>query len=148
MAHRGQPRANVGILTRVTSKQSTIDNVLHRLAGLAQVEYEVAPVVRGIPFQDKLSGLRTAYGEAVAGELQAFAKMLGDTNLVDWDSPYKVHFPLLDWHWDTFAVGGTHRADRPGLYVAGDAAGHARGLLQAGASGWLAAHEMLSDADK
>ena len=148
VAHHGERRANVGILTRVSPKQATIDDVLRRLAGLKPTEYELAPVVHGPPFQDKLPVLRATYGEALAEELQAFAKMLGDANLVDWDRPHKVHFPLLDWHWDVFAVGSTHQADRPGLYVAGDAAGHARGLLQAGVSGWLAAHEMLSDAYK
>lgn len=148
VAHSDQTCANVGLLTRVTPKQATIEDVLRRLEGLRAPEYELAPVVRGSPFQDKLPTIRAAYGEAIADELQAFATMLGASKLVDWDSPHRVHFPLLDWHWDTFAVGGSHRTDRPGLYVAGDAAGHARGLLQAGVSGWLAAHEMLSDADK
>eukprot|EP01034_Spumella_vulgaris_P030452 gene30454-37670_t len=90
VGHSSQRRANVGILTRVTSKQSTIDGVRRRLTGLGHAKYEFAPVVRGAPFQDKLQVLRMAYGEAVAGELQAFAKMLGDTNLVDWDRPHKV----------------------------------------------------------
>ena len=148
VGHRGQRCANVGILTRVTPKQATIENVLHRLSTLERVEYEGASAVRGLPFQDKLPAIQFVYGETVANELITFAKMLGESEFVDWNKPYKVHFPLLDWHWDTFGVGSTHRADRPGLYVAGDAAGHARGLLQAGVSGWLAAHEMLSDADK
>jgi len=148
VGHRDEQRANFGILTRVTQKQATIDRVLHCLGKLGPAGYEIAPTVRGPPFQDKLPTLRATYGEAVAGELQAFAEMLGKSELVDFDQLHKVHFPLLDWHWDTFAVGTTHRTDRPGLYVAGDAAGHARGLLQAGVSGWLAAQEMLSDADK
>lgn len=51
--------------------------------------------------------------------------------------------PLLDWHWHTFATPSSHLTSLPGVYALGDSSGHARGLLQASVSGWLAAEEYL-----
>ncbi|WP_245486821.1 hypothetical protein [Mesorhizobium sp. M7A.F.Ca.MR.176.00.0.0] len=146
VADQSHPSANVGLLTRVSRKNEALDAVLRYLRTLPQNTYESASVVRGAPFQDKMAMLNAAYGPVVADELQNFAGMLNETGLMDWNRDHRIHFPLLDWHWDTFGIGSTHRTDQPGLYVAGDAAGHARGLLQAGISGWLAANELLADA--
>jgi phytoene dehydrogenase-like protein len=138
--------ANFGILTRVQGKEERLGRVMRALSAVPPSEYEAARAVKGAPFQDKAAILESAYGSEVVDHLKTFAKALGELGLVDWTSEHRIHFPLLDWHWDTFAVGNSHRTSQPNLFVAGDSAGHARGLLQAGVSGWLAAREALVDA--
>ncbi|WP_245267580.1 FAD-dependent oxidoreductase [Mesorhizobium sp. WSM1293] len=146
VADTSERGANFGILTRVQGKEDRLGRVLRALRTVPPAEYEAAPTVKGAPFQDKTAILESAYGFEVVGHLKKFAETLGELGLVDWTSEHRIHFPLLDWHWDTFAVGHSHRTSQPNLFVAGDAAGHARGLLQAGVSGWLAAREALADA--
>lgn len=140
------PGANFGILTRVVGKDESLVRILRYLRDIPRADYEAVRVVKGPPFQDKMDMLKSAYGSEAAGQLREFGTALGELGLVDWAMEHRIHFPLLDWHWDTFAVGHTHCTDRPNLFVAGDAAGHARGLLQAGVSGWLAAREVLANA--
>jgi hypothetical protein len=137
--------ANFGILTRVPHKDEALEAVL-RVVRNRGAAYLNNKVVSGAPFQDKADWIEQAYGEEVACELKAFAEVLGRKGLVNWNADHMIHFPLLDWHWDVFAIGTSHRTSRPGLYIAGDTAGHARGLLQAGISGLLAAQEVLADA--
>ena len=146
VADQSEPSGNFGILTRVQGKEEAVARVLNYLRSVPREAYETAHVVRGPPFQDKMPMLQSAYGSEAADHLQKFGETMLEAGFVDWDSEHRIHFPLLDWHWDTFAVGFSHRTDRPNLFVAGDAAGHARGLLQAGVSGWLAAREALADA--
>lgn len=143
VAEHHHPRANVGILTRVAEKQAVLDTLLLHIRTLPKAAYEDATLVRGVTLHDKVSMITAAYGSSVAEELQSFVEMLNKLGLMDCEREHKIHFPLLDWHWDTFGIGSTHQTDQPGLFVAGDSAGHARGLLQAGVSGWLAAHELL-----
>jgi hypothetical protein len=92
---------------------------------------------------DKLHITRSTWGAEVADSLQSFCEALADARLVDWSVSHLVHWPLLDWHWNVFGTVGTAQTSSTGLYVAGDSAGHARGLLQAAVSGWLAAQEIL-----
>lgn len=143
VADEGEPRANFGILTRVKGKAAALNRALNSLKAVPQAEYEQAPIVMGIPSFFELPIIRSAYGDPVAQRLTVFAETLGALGLVDWSKEHRIHFPLLDWHWDVFAIGDTHRTDHPDLFVAGDAAGHARGLLQAAVSGRLAALEAL-----
>ncbi|ACE93452.1 hypothetical protein RHECIAT_PA0000106 (plasmid) [Rhizobium etli CIAT 652] len=143
VADEVEPRANFGILTRVQGKAVALAQALDYLKTVPRSEYERAPVVKGIP-DLQLPMIQSAYGKAVAQRLSTFAETLGELGLVDWEQEYRIHFPLLDWHWDVFAVGDTHRTAQPDLFVAGDAAGHARGLLQAAVSGRLAASEALA----
>ncbi|MER8407568.1 FAD-binding protein [Mesorhizobium sp. M1307] len=146
VADPSERNANFGVLTRVQGKDERLDRVLQCLRSMPPTDYETAHLLTGAPFQEKMAILESAYGHEVVGHLNKFAETLGELGLVDWTSEHRVHFPLLDWHWDTFAVGHSHRTSQPNLFVAGDAAGHARGLLQAGVSGWLAAREALADA--
>ena len=146
VADQSEPRGNFGILTRVRGKEEAVARVLSYLRSVRREAYETAHVTRGAPFQDKMPMLQSAYGSEAADHLQKFGKVMGEMGLVDWDSEHRIHFPLLDWHWDTFGVGFSHCTDLPHLFAAGDVAGHARGLLQAGVSGWLAALEALADA--
>lgn len=146
VADAAERSANFGILTRVRGKEERLGRVMQAIGTARPAEYEAAHLVKGAPFQDKAAILESAYGSEVVGHLQSFAETLGELGLVDWAAEHRIHFPLLDWHWDTFAVGNSHRTSQPNLFVAGDAAGHARGLLQAGVSGWLAALEALADA--
>ncbi|WP_421611837.1 FAD-binding protein [Agrobacterium tumefaciens] len=147
VADEAEPSANFGILSRVKGKAAALNRALESLKTFRKSDYERAPVVMGNPSFSELPMIRSAYGEPVAQRLTAFAEALGTLGLVDWSKEYRIHFPLLDWHWDVFAIGDTHRTNHPDLFVAGDAAGHARGLLQAAVSGRLAALEALDYAN-
>ncbi|MEX0827554.1 MAG: hypothetical protein WD005_01240, partial [Haliea sp.] len=78
-------------------------------------------------------------------QLEDFISQLSDASLVDLSLSHRMHFPLIDWHWPTYAKTGSAQTSEPRLYVAGDSAGHARGLLQAAVSGWLAAEEIANE---
>lgn len=89
------------------------------------------------------NALEAMYGISSAEEFIEFSNRLMQDGHVNWFEPHSIYLPLFDWHWDTFAVGATHRTSVPGIYVAGDVSGHARGLLQAAVSGILAGREVL-----
>ena len=146
VADHEHPSANVGLLRRVKDKSKKLAEVRAELKCTEPRDIESAPTVSGEPFQDKRDLIVQAYGEDIASELTAFAQHLARQGMVDWSSPHRIHFPLLDWHWDIFSIGATHATSLPGLYVVGDSAGHARGLLQAAISGWLGADEVIANA--
>jgi uncharacterized FAD-dependent dehydrogenase len=52
---------------------------------------------------------------------------------------------VIEKCWDKIALEGI-RTSRRNAYVVGDATGHARGLVQAAATGLLAAEAILQDA--
>jgi hypothetical protein len=55
-----------------------------------------------------------------------------------------VYGPVLEKCWDKVALTSM-QTTAPGVYVVGDAAGHARGLVQAAATGLLAAHSIVEN---
>lgn len=60
-------------------------------------------------------------------------------------SPHNlVYGPVLEKCWDKVTLTSM-RTTAPGLYVVGDAAGHARGLVQAAATGLLAARSIAEE---
>jgi FAD binding domain len=136
------PRANVGLLHRVANKTEILDRTKRLFSEPASSFYQKASSSMAIGIGDKLRITQLTWGDDVANSLQLFCESLGDAGLVDWSVEHKVHWPLLDWHWDVFGRPGTAETSCSGLFVAGDSAGHARGLLQAVVSGWLAAAEM------
>jgi hypothetical protein len=80
---------------------------------------------------------------AVVSEISQFVDLLIANNYVDFSKPHRWHIPLMDWHWPTFGRPSSCETNVPNLYVVGDVAGHARGILQAAVSGWLAAAEHI-----
>jgi hypothetical protein len=129
--------ANVGLLVRVRSKEDTLLRAKALLAGTSH--YLESPLVERTVLGDKRNLVEQIFGAEVCSDLERFGKALEEAGLVDWGAPHAVHFPLLDWHWNVYALETTHETSKSGLMVVGDSAGHARGLLQAGISGWLAA---------
>jgi thioredoxin reductase len=132
--------SNVGILYRLADRHS----VLQHLAEVAPSE--TAPMV----FRAQNGELswsansRRVLGRQVADAIDDFVAKLSMSGLVNLPDSFDVHYPLLDWHWPVFS-----RSDRlstlvPGVIAAGDASGHARGLMQAAVMGVMAAEEALS----
>ena len=136
---------NVGFLFRIRPKLGKLAEIQRHLSGIGEASYTGGSWVRDHPFPEKRDLMAAVYGEEVVDSLLDFCHRLGRAGMIDWSLPHIAHFPLLDWHWETYAVGPSHRTSLPGLYVVGDSAGHARGLLQAAISGWLAAAEALLD---
>ncbi|UFS66258.1 FAD-dependent oxidoreductase [Paracoccus denitrificans] len=137
--------SNVGLLTRLARKKSVLPEIMSRLEKLPAESMAHNPYKCGCGLGDKFSYAVTAFGESVVHELTEFMRLLHSKDLIDFDSSHAIHFPLLDWHWPTFALPGSHRTTVRNFYVAGDVAGHARGLLQAGISGVLAAREASTE---
>ena len=135
--------ANVGILYRVPDKRSALPEVLGKLNIISSERLANASLTTGADLGDKGDLVEIAYGRSVREKIVGFLQLLYSERLIDLDVPHRVHFPLLDWHWPVFAVGNTPHTTVNGLYVAGDSAGHARGLLQAAVSGLIAAEEMV-----
>lgn len=136
--------ANVGLVFRAKDKQTK----LHRLL---KVAHELGNAAMESTYESKDGGMGNAsqlvarlFGEEISRELQEFKSALGATGLADCGARHLIHLPLLDWYWPVFGGDKGFATDLMGLYVAGDVAGHARGLLQAALSGWLAAEEYLS----
>ena len=133
---------NVGILLRLAGKKAALERV--RNFACAN-EHEILTASSQWQSGKMLATplLTALYGTHAAQSLSAFVNHLGDSNLVDLQAKYRIHLPLVDWHWNTFAIDGSHQTSLPGMYAIGDSSGHARGLLQACMSGWLAAEEYL-----
>ncbi|ODT84901.1 MAG: hypothetical protein ABS69_01800 [Nitrosomonadales bacterium SCN 54-20] len=136
--------ANVGILYRVLEKERILESTKRAILVTENACYADAASSVTTGLGDKLQMTRSAWGASVAEALQNFCERLGKEGLVDWTIDHRVHWPLLDWHWNVFGQPATAETTQPGLFVAGDTAGHARGLLQAAVSGWLAAMEIAN----
>ena len=130
--------ANVGLLYRSSEKMHTLDTVLSRARERITNENQAVQVPTGFLGEAK-NLLLSIYGSDVVSSLCEFGAKLHQLGLVDWDKPHIVHLPLLDWHWPTFSLPNTFSSSLPGLVVLGDSSGHARGLLQAAISGYIAA---------
>lgn len=133
--------SNVGILYRSENKYSLLREILENLEHLPKETIEHPYFVTGDFLGDASQVLRDLYGSQVVSALQDFGNYLNHINLIDWDIPHKIHMPLLDWHWPTFSTDNSFKTSEPSIYCLGDSSGHARGLLQAALSGWLAAEE-------
>ncbi|WP_245309257.1 hypothetical protein [Bradyrhizobium retamae] len=136
-------RSNFGLLCRLDRTAEIRDEIVKSLRSIPKETLERQAVVSDAIFGETESVIRSAFGEGVFRDLLDLGAYLGEVALVDWSSPHIVHFPLLDWHWNTYALPKTHRTSLSGVYAVGDIGGHARGLLQAAASGWIAANEVI-----
>jgi hypothetical protein len=143
VADTAHAAANVGVLVRCPDKYGTLRGVLDRISEVDPDELtsSLPSISSGLGTQRRV--ISHIYGEPTTLALDRFFDLLGAKGLVNWSQEYRVHIPLLDWHWDTYALPSSHATSIKSLYVAGDSAGHARGLLQAAVSGWLAAEEIL-----
>ena len=134
---------NVGLLYRHPNKTAILSTIVRKATTImktGKLKYLSCDGFLGGAEQP----IADIYGLEVANALCLFGGVLEDLGLVDWSQPHYVHIPLLDWHWPTFSMPGTFRSTSAGLYVLGDASGHARGLLQAAASGYIAAEEYMA----
>lgn len=139
------PSANVGILYRTSEKDDLLDQIWSVYASERESVEAFSNTVRsGTPRFRGTVVERLLGGKAVSA-LEEFCVSLSNAGLVDWQSPHQLHVPLVDWFWDVFCHGTSHKTSLDGVYAVGDSAGHARGLLQAAVSGWLAAEEYLND---
>ena len=143
VAEASHHAGNVGILYRHKIKGEALADIIDRV----KEEFERHPPSffsdHGF-LADAQTIVGNAYGAQVAYAIETFGELLQDLGLVNWHRPHYIHLPLLDWHWATFAMPGTFGSTARGLYVLGDSSGHARGLLQAALSGYIAAKEYLS----
>ena len=142
VAEDSHPAANVGLLFRTSYKMEVLDAVVSRAHRILQTNGPSHLAENGFlgPVHDLLLFI---YGDDVVRHLSSFAAKLSELGLVNWITPHFVHIPLLDWHWPTFSRSGTFESTAKGLFVLGDCSGHARGLLQAAVSGYIAAQEYL-----
>ncbi|WP_339100711.1 FAD-dependent monooxygenase [Pseudomonas atacamensis] len=134
--------ANVGILCRTSDKDLILQN-FRNTAYLSHKDLLLeSDIVRKSEQEFTIpSIMRNLFGDKIVNELEQFGRMLDSCKLWDTRMDHKIHLPLLDWHWSTFALPESHKTTEPGLYALGDSSGHARGLLQAAISGWFAAEE-------
>jgi uncharacterized FAD-dependent dehydrogenase len=136
--------ANVGILARTENKENGIHRVIKNF-GAVEAHLKNYELRTGVPQLTSDSSLIALFGEEIASQLQDFVSALGDLKLINWSRPYRLHMPLIDWYWNTYCATASHKTSLPLLYALGDSAGHARGLLQAALSGWIASEEYLHD---
>lgn len=134
-------QSNIGILCRIDDRDATLRRVEN-----------MAPSSETSPLSFKGSSKRLEWtdhalaliGEDTASRIDVFIARLSESGLVALPPSYTVHYPLLDWHWPVFSQPGQLGTSVPGLLAAGDASGHARGLMQAALMGVLAVEEALS----
>jgi len=137
--------ANVGVLLRLSEKENNLAEIVKRSTNLYAAILQASEIEsRGLPFGKHAALLSDLYGHEVRERIAEFCSELGRLELINWAVPYKMHLPLIDWHWPTFAEENSHRTSLDDVYAIGDSSGHARGLLQAAVSGWLAAEEFLN----
>ena len=134
---------NVGLLYRHPSKAETLHDVLKKATSVLKsndLSYFVIDDFLG----NSVQPIANIFGTDITNALCSFGNKLEELELLSWNRPHYIHIPLLDWHWPTFSMPGTFQSTAPRLYVLGDASGHARGLLQAAASGYIAVQEYLA----
>lgn len=137
--------SNVGILCRCKNKYNLLSKVLCESQTINKLSLKNGITVSGSALGESEATVRKLYGDDIAKELLDFCNYLSSEGLVDWNLEHKVHLPLIDWHWKTFAKDGSFKTDNESIYCVGDSSGHARGLLQAAVSGWLAAEEYCNE---
>jgi len=143
VAGEDTPAANVGLLLRVPDKQVRLSRIMENAAPLASELIAESDLIRVGELQPLPRSVGALFGEDAANQLSEFCHLLHAHQLLDLNREHRVHLPLLDWHWNTYAQAASHRTSLDRVYALGDSSGHARGLLQAAVSGWLAAEEYL-----
>lgn len=133
--------ANVGILCRLNNRQE----VLAQLAAAVPAGAPCALMECGSGQDLGWSPLaRSVLGDSVISRVEDFVAKLTASGLVSLPESYDVHYPLLDWHWPVFSLPDRLATAVSRVVAAGDASGHARGLMQAAVMGVMAVEEVLS----
>ncbi|CAM3621516.1 FAD-dependent oxidoreductase [Delftia tsuruhatensis] len=143
VADENEKSGNVGLLLRVSKKKERLRHIAYSGSKIAEsLAQASSKVYCGSEFYlDEV--LHKLFGEEECIKIKGFAQSLNQEKLIDLSFPHRVHMPLIDWHWNTFAAPSSHKTSLPNVFALGDSSGHARGLLQACISGWLAAEEYL-----
>jgi hypothetical protein len=132
-------------LVRVKDKKKVFQHVVNRCSEFYGDILECSERwITASPLGDSEALISSIYGEEILSELCEFASVLGKSGMLDWTLSHKIHLPLIDWHWDVFCGENSHRTNLEGVFALGDSSGHARGLMQAGLSGWIAAEEYIN----
>ena len=140
VAEESHGAGNVGLLYRHPDKTASLAHVLSKANSIGDF-HETKYFSNESFFGAAEQPLAELYGKDITNTLFSFGMALNNVGLLDWHRPHYIHIPLLDWHWPTYSLPGTFQSTSAGLYVVGDCSGHARGLLQAAASGYIAAEE-------
>lgn len=135
--------ANVGILLRVHEKSALLEKIKSKATEHEETLRTESNRLHSGNSVNLAPVLAEVIGDKACIEIQSFVDQLNDVGLIDLNSAHRIHMPLIDWHWNTFALPYSHRTTLRNIFALGDSAGHARGLLQACMSGWLAAEEYL-----
>ncbi len=133
--------SNFGILYRTNEKEKLLNRITRNSENIPKNVLENPIDVSSGLLGESEAILSHLYGQEIVLQLKEFGNYLQTEGLVNWDVPHKIHLPLIDWHWPTFSKENTFKTNVETVYCLGDASGHARGLLQAAASGWVAAEE-------
>lgn len=140
---KGVKKSNVGILTRRQDKTLYLDKIKqHSELINHQSSFIINNEVDLLNFKMLLTKI---FDNDISDEIFDFYQYLENLGLVSWTQTHTIHFPLIDWHWDTYCVDKSFKTNISNIYCVGDLSGHARGLLQAAVSGILAAEEILND---
>lgn len=133
---------NVGILHRVSSKFAALGDLEARgvAHGLGHGPLSFIGDSRVFALNP---ALRSLLPDHVTESICEFTGSLINAGVLALPPTFRVHYPLIDWHWPVFSRDGTLETAVEGLYTVGDLSGHARGLLQAATMGWIAASEVV-----
>lgn len=135
-------KSNVGILRRLPDKQAALEDFARRLQRSPPDTDHLVVEATGAAITSH-AAVQAMLPLEVAEDLAEFANAIGEAGLIDWPAEFNVHYPLVDWHWPVFSRPGVLETEIEGVYAVGDLSGHARGLLQASACGWLCVDEMV-----
>ncbi|MCW2286682.1 hypothetical protein M2323_004451 [Rhodoblastus acidophilus] len=141
VAEADWPQSNVGILCRLPNRKVELERLL---------QFAPTGKLEAFSFNGSKTDLEwTAHaadllGPDVVSRINSFIHTLVESGLIDLPSRYRVHYPLLDWHWPVFSLTDRLATAAPRIFAAGDSSGHARGLMQAALTGELAVEEALS----
>ena len=123
VAESTETSANVGILLRVHDKAQRLREILSKTRGLHAEILCQSNLTRRGPIE--LPALMSrAFTEESSRLIENFCSELSEMGLVDFRKDYRIHLPLLDWHWHTFALPNSHRTTLPNVFALGDSAGH------------------------
>jgi len=133
--------SNIGLLSRVREKFAALnefrENVERKIRGSSPLSFDA----KGLDYA-KSEMLCELLPDSVADSIHTFTSRLIESELLCLPSQFTVHYPLVDWYWPVFSCANTLQTAISGLYTVGDLSGHARGLLQAGTTGWIGADEV------
>lgn len=144
VAEKSASSANVGLLCRIKNKEEELPRIKEEAENYYKELMGFSKEIRNQrPFGEEKRVLEKVFGEFALHQLEVFCGSLADLEMIDWSADHKLHFPLIDWHWPTFALPESHQTSLENVFAIGDSSGHARGLLQAAVSGWVGAEEFL-----